>query len=239
MQKKLFFILSLTLILRWVKSLPLDLGSLEYDNLETDLSNLKYESSGRDLNDFFKSTNENVANDRSDKNKSKVKTDISGFRNKNSDSTGLNLKYNIEDLKKFLKQVGLHDVGSYDDGAIYGIVKGLAAKGVDVTGNEERKYKKGTKSKGFHNISHKDEYNRNNEFYEEDETSGVIKKVGAKGLGFETRAGAGLKKGYFHHDLDKGLFGKQGASDKGTLNKELEKFADSQGFDAYFKSSDK
>lgn len=237
MQKNLFFVLSLTSILCCTGSSPVNLGSLEYDNLDTDLSKLKYEPNDGDLEDFFKTSNKKSSSEQNNSEKEKNKTSVSGFKKKNTDEEGLKVKYDLEGLKKFLKQIGLHDAGSYDDGAIYGIAKGLAAKGVGVTGNEERKYKKGIKSKGFHKISHKDEYNKDNEFYVEDETSGVIKKIGAKGIGFELGGGAGIKKGYFHHDHDKGLFGKEGVSDKAALSKEYEGYSDSQGFDGYFESN--
>lgn len=237
MQKKLVFALSLTSILCCAESLPAGLGSLEFDNLDTDISELKYEDQSGTLDDFFKpSGKEKEKEDEKNSKDSKNKFDISGFKKIRSDEKEVKAKFDIEKLKKFLKQAGLHDIGSYDDGAIYAIAKGLKKSGVGITGNEERKYKKGTKTKGSHKISHKDEYNKEKEFYEEDETSGVIKKVGAKGIGFNVGAGAGIKKGYFHHDREKGLFGKEGFSDKGKLKKEYEGFSDSEGFDSYFKS---
>ncbi|XP_052744262.1 uncharacterized protein LOC128199316 [Bicyclus anynana] len=234
MQKKLFFVLSLTSIFCCTDSLPVDLGSLEFDNLDTDISQLKYEVHNGDLDDFFKSSEKE--DDKKSENNSKSKINVSEFKKKKSDSKVGKVKFDIEDLKKFLKQAGLHDVGAYDDGAVYAIAKALSKSGVGIKGNEERKYKKGTKTKGFHKISHKDEYNKDKEFYEEDETSGVIQKVGAKGIGFDIGAGAGIKKGYFHHDREKGLFGKEGFKDKGKLEKEFEGSSDSQGFDAYFSS---
>ncbi|CAH2232905.1 jg1224 [Pararge aegeria aegeria] len=234
MQKKLFFVLPLTSIFCWADSLPVDLGSLEFDNLDTDISNLKYEVQNGDLDDFFKPSEKE--NEKKSQDSPKSRDNASEFKKKSSDSKGVKVKFDIENLKKFLKQAGLHDIGSYDDGAIYAIAKGLSKSGVGITGNEDRKYRKGTKTKGFHKISHKDEYNKEKEFYEEDETSGVIKKKGAKGVGFNIGAGAGIKQGYFHHDREKGLFGKEGFSNKGKSKKEDEGFSDSQGFDAYFNS---
>ncbi|CAH2095746.1 unnamed protein product [Euphydryas editha] len=216
---QLLLILSLTSFLCWTDSSPADY-SLGFDNLDTDISDLKYDSEGT-LDDFFKTVS------------------AAGTKKKTSDKKGLNIKYNIEDLKKFLKLLGLHDAESYDDAGVYAVAKSIAASGVGVAGNEERKYKKGAKSKGFHRISHKDEYNDDKEYYADDEISGVIKKIGAKGLGFESGAGAGLQKGYYHHDHDKALLGKEGFSDKGKLNKEYDGFTDNQGFDAYFKINNK
>ncbi|CAG9568314.1 unnamed protein product [Danaus chrysippus] len=223
MQNKLFFVFSLT-FLYWVKSSPVDRGSLAFDSLDTDISDLKYEGG---LEDFFKTDDET-------KSKPKTKINASGFRKKKSKNLGVKIDYDIEDLKKFLKEAGLKDVGSYDDGAIYALAEGITAKGLGVTGNEEKKYKKGFKTKGCHRISHKDEYQKDKEFYNEDETSGVIKKVGAKGFGFKSGIGAEIGKGYFKHNRAKGLYGKTGFSDVGNLNKDYEGYADSDGIEEYF-----
>lgn len=228
---RLLLVLSLTSFLCWTESSPADY-SLGFDNLDTDLSDLKYESEGT-LDDFFKSDK------KEEQSGAKSKASATGTKKKTSNKKGLNIKYDIQDLKKFLKLLGLRDAESYDDAGIYAVAKGVAASGVGVTANEERKYKKGAKSKGFHRISHKDEYNDDKEYYADDEISGVIKKIGAKGLGFESGAGAGFQKGYYHHDHDKALFGKEGFSDNGKLNKESEGFTDNQGFDAYFKVKNK
>ncbi|KOB73699.1 Uncharacterized protein OBRU01_10274 [Operophtera brumata] len=215
-----------------VEAAPAGLGSLEFDKLDTDLADLKYEVEEEDLDDFSKLLDE------ADKTSGgiQVKTDVdtSGYKTKTASNKGSKSKHNIEDLKKFYKTAGVQDRGAYDDDEVYAQAEGYTGTAVGVKGNEDRKYRKGSKTRGFHRVHHKDEYKKDKVFYEDDETSGVINKVGAKGLGYKLKAGAGFNKGHFHHDRQKGVFGKRGYSDKGFSDKEFSDYADSQGFDGTF-----
>ncbi|XP_075984474.1 uncharacterized protein LOC142982060 [Anticarsia gemmatalis] len=242
MQKKICLVLTLTVVYL-AESSPLNLGALEFDNLDTDLSQLSYEVEEEDLDDFSKLLDEQDGTTKSasasDKNSAKAKTNVntSGFKKKNTVNKGVKSNHNIGDLKKFFKAAGVHDQGSFDDADIYAIAEGLAAAAVGTDGKESRTYKKGTKTRGFHRVHHKDEYKKDQEFYEDDETKGTINKVGARGLGVKVGAGAGFDKGHFHHDRQKGIFGKQGYLDKGYLDAEINGYSDSQGFDGAFTNS--
>ncbi|KAJ0172100.1 hypothetical protein K1T71_012073 [Dendrolimus kikuchii] len=232
MQKKLLLVLSL--IVHWCDSVPAGLGSLKYDKLDTDLSDLKYEVEEEDLDDYSKLMDEsaNISSNTNDDSKIKVKN--SGFKKKNTESAGVQAKHNVGDLKKFFKSAGVHDQGTYNDDDIYGIAKGIIGAVLGTNGNETRKYRKGSKSRGFHRVQHKDEYEKDKLFYEDDETKGEVKKVGGKVLGFKIGAGAGFNKGHFLHDHQKGIYGKQGYLDEGFLDKQFKDFTDSQGFDGSF-----
>ncbi|XP_072933201.1 uncharacterized protein [Epargyreus clarus] len=238
MQKKLCFVLSLTLACYWAESKPVRVGTLEYDKLDTDIDDLKYEVEEEDLDDFSKLLEEADKTSKSDKSakseKLNTSVDATGSKKKNTDNKGVSIKTNIDDLKKFFKVFGGHDQGNYNDNDVYGLYKKAAGKAVGVTGKEDREYKKGTKTRGFHKVHHKDEYKKEKEFFEDDVTSGVIKKVGAKGTGFKVAGGVGFNKGHFHHDHTKGLYGKEGFSDNENIDKELKGYSDSQGFDSYF-----
>lgn len=241
MQKKICFILTLT-IFYCVKSSPVKIDTLQFDNLDTDLSELGYEVEEEDLDDFSKliyeadGTSKSASDNSKDSAKSKLNVDTSGFKKKNTENKGVQSKHNIGDIKKFFKTAGAHDQGSYDDADIYALAKGIAAAVVGTDGNENRTYKKGTKTRGFHRIHHKDEYKKDQEFYEDDETSGTIKKVGAKAIGVKVGAGADYNKGHFHHDRQKGVKGERGYLDKGYFDADTNAFSDSQGFDASFKN---
>ncbi|XP_059051872.1 uncharacterized protein LOC131846554 [Achroia grisella] len=233
MHKNLCIALSLTVCCYWAESSPVNLGTLEFDNLDTDLSNLKYEVEEEDLDDFSKLLDEaDDSKSVNDKSNTNVKTN--GFKKKNTASKGVKAKHNVQDLKKFYKATRAHDDGDYDDDDVYAIAQALAGTAIGIKGNETRKYRKGTKTRGFHRVHHKDEYKKDKEFYEDDETNGAIKKVDAKARGYKIGAGAGFHKGHFHHDRRKGLYGKEGYADKGFFDKEFRGFSDSEGFDGSF-----
>ncbi|CAD0204928.1 unnamed protein product [Chrysodeixis includens] len=236
MQKKICLILTLAIVYL-VESSPVNLGTLEFDNLDTDLSNLKYEVEEEDLDDYSKlldDADEAAKTNNEDSAKTKTSAKTSGFKKKNTENKGVKSKHNIADLKKFFKTAGVHDQGAYDDDDIYALAEGIAASAVGADGKETRTYKKGTKTRGFHRVHHKDEYKKDQEFYEDDETNGTVNKIGAKALGIKIGAGAGFQKGHFHHDRQKGIYGGQGYSDKGFLDKQIAGYSDSQGFDASF-----
>lgn len=238
MQKKLCFVLSLTLVCFLVDSSPVGLGTLEFDNLDSDIDHLAYEVEEEDLDDFAKLLDnaDETTKSSSANNKANTIVKTSGFKRKNTNNKGSNNKHNIQNLKRFYKSAGKHDQGAYDDDDLYAVVEGVAAQAVGVMGSEDRNYKKGTKSRGFHRVHHKDEYKKDKVFYEDDEIKGTLKKVGAKGLGFRIGAGAGFNKGHYHHDNQKGIYGREGFADKGFANRNFEDYSDSQGFDGSFTS---
>lgn len=212
----------------WVESRP-----AEFDDLESDLSALSYEVEEEDVEDFARALDD--AADAAKYPQSNTKT--SGFKKKKTASKGVKGKKNIDNEEKVYKIGHGHDQGSYDDDDVYADVEGITGEAVSVTGKEDRKYRKGTKSRGFHRVHHKDEYKKDKVYFEDDVTKGEIKKVGAKGLGYKISGGAGFNKGHFHHDHEKGIYGKRGYSDKGSVDKEVKAFADSQGFDSLFSNS--
>lgn len=238
MQKKLCFVLPLTLVCFLADSSPVGLGTLEFDYLDSDMDQLAYEVEEEDLDDFAKLLDDADETTKSlnANNKAKPNVNTSGFKRKNTNKKGSNDKHNIQNLKKFYKSAGIHDKGAYDDDDLYAVVEGVAAQAVGVKGSEDRKYRKGTKTRGFHRVHHKDEYKKDKVFYEDDETKGTIKKIGAKGLGFRIGGGAGFNKGHYRHDHQKGIYGREGFADKGFTDKKFKDYTDSQGFDASFNS---
>ncbi|CAG5053515.1 unnamed protein product [Parnassius apollo] len=233
MDKKLYFTLALTLACYWVESAPNSIEDMEFDRSDSDLSNVSYRVEDEDLDDLSRLIDDAYPKTKANNN-AKTRVNNFGFKKKNVDDKGIKSKHNLQDLKKFSKYGELHDEELYDNDDEYTLSKGTAAKAIRVTGNEDRKYRKGTKTRGFHRIQHKDEYKKDKEIYEDDETSGIIKKTGAKGLGIRVDAGKGYSKGHFHHDRNIGLHGKQGYLDKGASDKQYRRYSDSQGFDAYF-----
>ncbi|CAK1594100.1 unnamed protein product [Parnassius mnemosyne] len=196
MDKKLCFALALTLACYWVESAPNGIEDLDFDRSDSDLSNVSYRIEDEDLDDFSRLIDDAYPNTKANNN-AKTKVNNFGFKKKNIDSKGIKSKHNIQDLKRFLKSGELHDEELYDNDDEYTLSKGAGAKAIRVTGNEDRKYRKGTKTRGFHRIQHKDEYKKDKEIYEDDETSGIIKKIGAKGLGIRVNTGKSSVKVIF------------------------------------------
>ncbi|GBP83054.1 hypothetical protein EVAR_31854_1 [Eumeta japonica] len=227
--------LSLTLIAIWVESSPI---KLIFEDLDTDLTSSEdlYDVEEEDLDEFSKLLDD--ADEKSSSNsKAGSKVNTKGYKKKDTVNKGVQNKHNIQDLKKFFKLAGAKDRGSYDDGDVYAVSDALAANVAGTKADETRKYKKGSKTRGFHRIHHKDEYKKDRVFYEDDQTQGSIKKVDGTGVALRTAAGAGVHKGYFQHDRQEGAYGKQGYFDKGFLDKEFKGFSDAQGFDGSFSSS--
>lgn len=238
MQKKLCFALSLTLIYYWTEASPVKLGTLEFDKLDTDLDDLKYEVEEEDLDDYSKlvdnADSSKSVNSGNENSKENGKT--STFKKKNTANKGLASNYNIEDLKKFFKVAGISDKGGYNIDDVYAAIAALASQTVGAKGTEERKYKKGTKTSGFHRVHHKDEYKKDKEFYEDEETTGNIKKVGGKVLGYKIGSGAVFDKGHYHNDRKKGIYGGEGYLGKGFIDKQYADYSNSQSLEDPFQS---
>lgn len=235
MLKNLCVILSLTVLFRTdaspVKSSYEDLDSiLDYGDL--------YQIEEEDLEDFSKLFN--TADDASKSaanSKTKTNVNTSGYKKKKTANKGIQSNHDIKDLKKFYKLAGVHDQGAFDDNDEYLQGDAVAVGALGMTVNENKTYKKGSKTRGFHRVHHKDEYKKDREFYEDDNTSGSTKKFGGNGLGFIGKAGGSINRGHFHHDRQKGIYGKQGYLDQGSLSKDLKGYSDLQGFDGSFSSS--
>ncbi|XP_041983214.1 uncharacterized protein LOC121736192 [Aricia agestis] len=212
----MFKLIVLPILFLCAESLPIDLDS------DSDLGDLSYSVEEEDLDDYY-------SDDEANK-----KEKASGFKKKSTNKKGTETSYDYEDLKNYLKSVASHDAGTKNNGDVFGFIQGLITNGVGIKGNETRKYRKGTKTRGFHRVHHKDEYKKDKEIYEDDETSGVIKKVGAKGLGIKVGGGAAFDRGFYHHDRHKGLYGKERFSGAGNDKKQYSGYNDSQGLNEYF-----
>ncbi|CAH2054179.1 unnamed protein product, partial [Iphiclides podalirius] len=235
MEKKLLFAMTLTLAWRWGETAS---KGLDYQSdLDSDFA--PYTLDEYDFDDFPELRDDDQKGsthhgDTSDSLPSKVNT--TGYERKKTASKDLKSQHSIGDLKKFFKSRGLHDEGDYSDDDAHEISEGLASKAVKVTGNEERKYRKGTKTRGFHSIQHKDEYKKDKEIYGDDETSGFIKKTGNKRIGLAVDTGLGHSQRSFHNDHSKAVQGKQGFYDKGRSRKQNRAYSDYRGFNSYFDS---
>ncbi|KAI5645842.1 hypothetical protein NE865_02112 [Phthorimaea operculella] len=224
--------LSLSLMTWWAKSSPLGVKTLDFDNLDTGLDSLSYEVEEEDLDDFIKELGNEEASEeekRRSNNKSK------GFKKEEKSNKGSRNKHNKQDLKKSFQIEGIRNRGAYNDDDLYSNADAAAAQAVGVQGTENRIYRKGTKTSGFHRIHHKDEYKKDKTFYEDDETIGKINKIGSKASGLKIGAGLAIRKGHINHDRKQGAYGKRGYLDKGFSEKDFNSFNDEQAFEKSFK----
>lgn len=233
MEKKLFFALTLTLAYQWgeTASKGLDGSQPELD------TNLEYAIDDRYFDDFSKLLDDNReenSNENNSYDNIKAKVNSSGYKRKKSNNDNHVSEHSVGNFKKLFNSDSLHDKEDCIDDDAHENTEGNASKDVKVTGDEVRKYRKGTKTRGFHHVQHKDEYKKDKEIYEDDETSGVIKKKGAKEFGLVIDAGMGHSQRNYHKDHKKALRGKQGFYDTGRSSKQNKAYSDSKGFNSYF-----
>lgn len=233
MELKLAVALSLAVLSILIDASPVN---LIYEDLDSDFNyDDEFGVEEEDLDDFGKILDaaDDISKNAAD---SKAKTNVktSGFKKKKTGNKGVQSKHDIEDLKKFYKLAGAHDRGLNIDDDVFAKVGAVAAGVVGESANESKKYRKGSKTRGFHRVHHKDEYKKDQEFYEDDNRSGEVKKFGGAGIGAYGKAGVGRHREHFHHDREKGIFGKQGFLDKGTASKEFKGYSDFTGLDGSF-----
>lgn len=236
MQKKIMcFVLTLT-VAHLAESWPRD--TKDFDNLNMEYSDRALDDEEQPTNFFSKLlTVGEVVNKpiliKIDKAKV-VSAKINGSKKKTNEKKGEKTKYRAGDVSSFYKVGDLNDRGVYDDSDVYALASAIAATAGTVKANENRTYKKGNKTRGFHRVHHKDEYKKEQEFYEDDETKGSINKNAIAGAGKALEAKARLNKGAFNRDYHKGIYGKEGFLDNGFSDKESLSFDDSQGLDTSF-----
>ncbi|CAH0678071.1 unnamed protein product [Spodoptera exigua] len=163
-----------------------------------------------------------------------VNLKIIGSKKKNSERKNEKTKYRSGDTKSFYKTGGSREHGAYDDLDINALANAIAATAAVIKANENRTYRRGNKTRGFHRVHHKDEYKKDQEFYEDDETKGSINKNALNGAGKSLEVKGTLNKGTFNHDQNKGLYGKEGFLENGFTDTQFVGFDDSLGLDASF-----
>lgn len=121
----------------------------------------------------------------------------SNHKNQHGFDKGHSGKYGKDDLKGHYKKASGHSVGHSDVGDHFGQhTKGAhGAKGHKFGDFES--HKKGQKTTGFHNVYHKDEYNKEQKFYDSAHKQGKHEKYDGKHKDYAHKAG-GHKHGKHH-----------------------------------------
>lgn len=129
-------------------------------------------------------------------------------------------KYGKDDLRSHYKNGAGHKAGHANEADHYGKQHGTAH---GVKGNrfgETESHRKGHRTTGFHNVYHKDEYNKENMFYEDAHKHGKHDRYGGKHKDYAQKGG-GHKHGHRYdagynegHGGEAGHHGKGGYYDK-------------------------
>uniref|UniRef100_A0A2A4K669 Uncharacterized protein n=1 Tax=Heliothis virescens TaxID=7102 RepID=A0A2A4K669_HELVI len=233
MQKKILCLVLTLTIVCLAESSPISLGFLKFDNLDTDIADLKYEEDDETLEKIFDVTTEG-SKKKDDKTRNASESKHLGFIKKNIIDKGHHGKLNEGDLKQFFKKAKVHDYGRYGDGEMFAITGAIAATAAADTVKATRTFRKGNKTRGFHRVQHKDEYKKDQEFFEDDETKGTISKAATKGLSTKARAGAAFNKGFFKDDGEEDILAKEGYLNRGFEDTEDKDLYNSQGYEESF-----
>lgn len=233
MLKKTFVLVLILTIIHLAESSPVNVDTLDFDNLDVDYTDIGYE---RDEplwgSTFFLKLLEEVTRKppkdaKASKDSAETSAKMSGSKKKNNLTKGVHSTHNRGDLNSFFKKADDYDHGEYDDSKEFAKAAATAALAAVAKGKETRTYARGNKTTGFHRVHHKDEYKKDQEFYENDETKGTINKAGAKAVGTTASAGSGFKVGSFKHDRHRGIHGKQGYLDNGFSDKQFNEYMNS------------
>ncbi|XP_027853415.2 uncharacterized protein LOC114132214 [Aphis gossypii] len=140
----------------------------------------------------------------------------SGYKNHHDFDKGHAGKYGKDDLKSHYKKASGHVASHKNDGDHYGKHKSGTHGVKGHKFGETESHKKGHKTTGFHNVYHKDEYNKEQKFYDDAHKHGKYDKYGGKHKDFTQKAG-GHKHGTSHESgYDEAHKGAAGQFDKGS-----------------------
>lgn len=235
MLKTVCLVLTLTVVL--AESSPINVGTLEFDNLDPAYQDLGYE---RDDN-WWAVFSRLLGPTRYPPTYAKASPDsettsarISGSKQKSQSTEGVHRTHNSGDLNWFSKEADARDQGFYDSADESARTGVKAAAAAATTGEATRTYAKGNKTTGFHRVYHNDEYKKDQDFYEFDKTKGTVNSVGGKIAGASISADKGFRIGSYDHNRHKGDHGRQGSLDSGFFDNQFSEFEDSNDLDGEF-----
>ncbi|KAJ8709335.1 hypothetical protein PYW07_009161 [Mythimna separata] len=233
----LCLVLTLTLVC-FAESSPTNVGTLEFDNLEVDYPDLGYEQDENWGAIFSKllggTTKKPLKYPKVSEDSETTSAKTSGTKQTKKTNKGVQTSLKSGDLSSFFKEIAGRDKGAYDDADEAARADATAATAAVTKGKATRTFARGNKTTGFHRVYHKDEYKKDQDFYEFDETKGTVNGAGGKITGTKASAGAGYKKGSFDHKREKDIHGKEGSLDTGFLDKQFSEFEDNEDLDGEF-----
>lgn len=116
-----------------------------------------------------------------------------------------------------------------------GVTRAVKGENVDVKSS----FNKGSKTTGFHNVHHKEEYKKNKQFYDEAHKSGSYRRYGDFGAVLLAAAGAGEKGNRYDNQHQHYDYGKHGNNENGSLYETLKEYGAGNGYDGYYNNNSK
>lgn len=141
----------------------------------------------------------------------------SGHHNEN----GGNKKSYVDDVSKYNNH---HEEGQSSRGGKH---------------SEKKQHKKGSKTTGYHNVYHKDEYKKDHIFYDTADHSGQFSKYGSEHQNHEGQSGSKQQGGYHDSAYKEGNRAKQGSHDRGHFDNAHRDFHKQQGHDSHYENGEK
>lgn len=99
---------------------------------------------------------------------------------------------------------------------------------------EKKHHKKGSKTTGFHNVYHKDEYKKDHTFYDENDHQGHFSKHGEQEKKHHADEGAYKKGGHHDSAYKDGHHKKQGSQSSGHIDEKQKKFKNKHGYNKHY-----
>lgn len=124
-------------------------------------------------------------------------------------------KYGKDENKGHYKKASGHSAGHVDEADHFGKHHSGTHGTVGHKFGETETHKKGQKTTGFHNVYHKDEYNKEQNFYEDAHKYGKHDKYGGKHKDFTHKNGGYKKGGHHESGYDESHKGAAGSFNKG------------------------
>lgn len=99
---------------------------------------------------------------------------------------------------------------------------------------ENNSYNKGSDTKGFHNVHHKEEYKKNSKFYDQNNKNGHFRRYGDFGATLLAASGGSRKGSDYRQGYKGGDYGKKGFVEQGALYNAGKQYAGANGYDGHY-----
>lgn len=138
-----------------------------------------------------------------------------GYRNLHEHDKGEKGHYDNADHSSHYDNSNGHKASGHDEGKAFSEhhAENKGEKGGEF--EEKKAHKKGSKTTGYHNVFHKDEYKKVHTFYDDSDHKGKFKKYGSEHKEHDTQSGEFKKGAQYHSGHESAQDGKTGHTSKG------------------------
>ncbi|XP_063927798.1 RNA-binding protein EWS-like [Zophobas morio] len=159
-----------------------------------------------------------------------------GYKTAEEYDKGAQGQHDSKGHKEFYNEQGGNKANHHDQAAHYG-QKEEASKGSQGSHfSQSKSHKKGSKTKGYHRVHHKDEFKKDHSFYDESDASGQFSKHGDYDANHASHKGGFEKGGHEDGAYQQGEQGVKGFVDKGHFNGQNSGFKGEEGKEAFYKN---